>query len=388
MPVSCLYGEYLVKNMKLKSFAPFEIRPAVCAAGENYIICVPTPVPVLMSVFVGEEEFTNDASGVKISSCDVQKFVVPISLLDREKQYTVVYEIIYREAYCSGKEKPVTGVFQFFPLQKQNDIRIYHLSDVHGKKNAAIAAAAYFGEAPDLLILNGDISSSSQTVKETLLPLQIAYAVTKGQKPCVITRGNHDLRGKLAERIGDFYPLDQGRFYYTVRLGPVWMLVLDCGEDKNDDHREYAGTTAFHKYRQKETAFIRSLIDHNTANALSDDIKYKIIVSHIPFMHTDYDPVKGIHEFDIEQDTYGEWVNLINQSIQPNFGLFGHVHRTGVLRGNVKYNEKGFAAPMILGGKPLDNDVTGCAIRLNDHQAEVLFNGKNLIAQEEDTIIF
>ncbi len=374
--------------MEKESFCPFEICPAVCAAGKNYVICVPTPAPVIMSVFIGGEEFTNDVCGVKISSCSVQKFTVPVALLDREKSYIVSYEIIYREAYFSKKEPPVERKFSFAPLEDQEEIRIYHLSDVHGKKDAAVAAAQYFGAPPDLLILNGDISSSSQTERETLLPLEIAFAITKGERPCVITRGNHDLRGLLAERIGEFYPLDQGLFYYTVRLGPLWMLVLDCGEDKDDGHEEYAGTIAFHKYRVKETAFIQSLTKSDRPEYGDPSVKYKIILSHIPFMHTDYDPESGQHKFDIEQDTYKEWVELINTFIRPDFGLFGHVHRTGVFHGPGKYNQKGFSAPFILGGKPLGNDVTGCAITLRQSAADIIFNGKERIPESEHEILF
>ena len=376
-------------NMTLNKKARFfDVCPAVCAVGKNYMICIPTPVPVLMSVFVAGEEYTNDFCGVKISSCNVQKFTVPRSVLDRAREYTVTYEIIYREAYCSKKEAPVLRTFSFFPVEDRDDIRVYHLSDVHGKETSAIKAAGYFGTTPDLLILNGDISSSSQTVKETMLPLEIAYAVTKGERPCIITRGNHDLRGKVAERIADFYPLNHGLFYYTVRLGPLWLLVLDCGEDKNDDHVEYAGTTAFHKYRKQETEFIRDLTQAASPEYQDDGIRCKIVVSHIPFMHTDYDPQKGIHEFDIEIDTYSEWVDLLNKKIRPQFGLFGHVHRTGLITQTGKYNEKGFLSPMILGGKPMDRDVTGCAILLQKNEAKVIFNGKDHIPCSEEKIIF
>lgn len=370
-----------------QSVPGFEICPAVCAVGEQYIICVPTPVPVLMSVFVAGEEYTNDFCGVKVSSTHVQKFAVPQSLLDHAKKYTVVYEIIYREAYSSKKEAAVRAEFMFQPIEKSDDVRIYHLSDVHGRKNPAIAAAQYFGSALDLLILNGDISSSSQTVEETLLPLQIAFAVTKGEKPCIITRGNHDLRGLMAERIGEFYPLDHGLFYYTVKIGSMQILVLDCGEDKNDDHREYAGTIAFHKYRKKETAFIRALTELQSREAQSDQ-KYRFVISHIPFMHTDYDPQHGVHEFDIEQETYGEWVGLLNDKWKPDFGLFGHIHKIGVIRGAGKYNEKGFSAPIIFGGKPLNNDVMGCAIHLKDGGAEISFNGKDRIPVQTCNILF
>ena len=372
--------------MRFKKYKAFEIRPAVCAAGKNYIICVPVSAPVLMSVFVNGTEFTNDSCGVRISSCHVQKFTVPMPLLDKAGEYTVQYEIIYREAYCSKKEAPVSRTFRFVPLTKADGIRIYHLSDVHGRKMPASSAGAYFGGETDLLILNGDISSSTQTVKESELPLDIAYRITKGERPCVITRGNHDLRGKCAERLGEFYPLDNGRFYYTVRLGGLWLLVLDCGEDKEDGHREYAGTVAFHPYRVSETEFLRRIVSEAQKEYLDEGVKYKIVLSHIPFMHTDYDPVRGVHEFDIEKDTYAEWVRILNTQILPDLGLFGHVHQTGVFLSPGKYNEKGFASPMILGGKPQENNVVGTALTLSGGKVTVLFTDKNKKASEPQTL--
>ena len=349
------------------------IHPVVCAEGNYYMICIPVSKKALMSVFVNGEEFTNDKCGVKISSCYVQKFEIPKKTLDLAKEYTVTYEIIYREAYCSKKEPPVSQTFAFYPIVKSEDIHIYHLSDVHGRESAAIRAGGFFSEKLDLLVLNGDISSSTQTAGESLLPLKIAYAITHGERPCIITRGNHDLRGKYAERIGEFYPLCNEKFYYTVKLGPIWCLILDCGEDKNDDHREYAGTIAFHKYRQKETEFIRTVIENAEREYQADDVRFKCVISHIPFMHTDYDPEKGIHEFDIEIDTYTDWVKMLNNEIKPDFGLFGHVHQVGVLEGSGKYNSKGFSAPIILGGKPENNTVYGCALTLNENTAEILF---------------
>jgi len=348
-----------------KNKSAFEIRPAVCAAGENYVICVPSDGDMLMSVFVEGEEYTNDVCGVKLSSCLVHKFYVPAEKLNTAKKYSVIYERINRKAYFSEKEPPVRKDFSFYPVKKTEDINIYHLADVHGKTASGIKAGRYFGENLDILILNGDISSSSQTVEETRLPLDIAYEITKGEKPCVITRGNHDLRGVFAERIHEFYPLADGNFYYTAKLGPILFLVLDCGEDKNDSNREYAGTISFHKYRLKETDFVRRIC--NSESIFSDEVRYRIVVSHIPFANRDYDPEKEENEFDIENDIYGEWVTLINEKFNPSFGLFGHVHNTGVFSGEgAKYNDRFLHCPSVIGGKPLTNDVIGCGITLRD----------------------
>ncbi len=366
----------MISDKKKKSF---EIQPAVCAAGENYVICVPVSITVLMSVFIGGIEFTNDRCGVKISNCYVQKFTVPMELLNTERKYTVVYEVIYREAYCSKKEPPVSREFPFYPIEKETDLRIYHLSDVHGHRSAAVKTGTYFEDGLDLLILNGDISSSTQTVKESLLPLQIAYEITKGEKPCIITRGNHDLRGKYAERIDEFYPLNDGLFYYTVRLGPLWCLVLDCGEDKPDGHREYAGTIAFHRYRETETRFIKQVCA-DPARFLKNGTKFAMVISHIPFCHTNHPP------FDIEIETFSEWVTLINGQIRPDLALFGHIHKTLIRKGPGPYNEKGLSAPVVYGGKPEGGLVVGCALTLRDNTADVFFTNKQHKIIEAESI--
>ena len=54
--------------------------------------------------------------------------------------------------------------------------------------------------------------------------------------------------------------LDQGNTYYTFRIGSVWGMFLDCGEDKLDSHEEYGGTVCFHRFRERETAFIKDVI--------------------------------------------------------------------------------------------------------------------------------
>ena len=34
----------------------------------------------------------------------------------------------------------------------------------------------------------------------------------------------------------------------TFRLGNLWGILLDCGEDKNDDRPEYGGTICCHAF--------------------------------------------------------------------------------------------------------------------------------------------
>lgn len=63
----------------------------------------------------------------------------------------------------------------------------------------------------------------------------------------------------------DFLILN-GDSYYTFRLGKIWGMALDCGEDKMDKDPEYGSTICCHAFRQQETAFIRQVIaDARTA---------------------------------------------------------------------------------------------------------------------------
>ena len=137
------------------------------------------------------------------TDCFVQQFNVPRALLDNKREYTVRFANMFnRKPYRSEISDFSERRFSFTPLPDQYPLHIAHISDTHGAGEPAIRACEYFKKT-DLLILNGDISSSSNNADQVLLPFEIAHAVTKGEIPCIITRGNHDLRGKLAEQLTD-----------------------------------------------------------------------------------------------------------------------------------------------------------------------------------------
>ena len=118
----------------------------------------------------------------------------------------------------------------------------------------------------DFLILNGDLPNHSGDISNFTTIHRIASEITGGEIPVVFSRGNHDMRGIYAENIAEHTPTDHGNSYYTFRLGGVWGLVLDCAEDKNDDHPEYGNCNCCHAFRREQTKFIESVIK-NAADA-------------------------------------------------------------------------------------------------------------------------
>ena len=360
-----------------------KIRPVVCCVEDHYVICIPTRTQHIIYVQCGNREFTCNDNGVIKTDLLVQKFTVPKTLLDASGGYTVRFaKMLNRKPYRSEISPFTECSFPFTPVPDRYPIRITHISDTHGEGKAAVSAAAYFPKT-DLLILNGDISSSSNNKKDVLLPFEIAYAVTKGESPCIITRGNHDLRGKIAEKLSEIYPTDQGRMYYTVSTDTVRFLVLDCGEDKDDTHAEYGGTAAFHDYRLQESAFISTVADNR---AFTDSSVPIIVLSHIPFMHTD----DG--EFAIEQSVYAQWCRVIRDRMHPAFGLFGHHHRTVCYQTGDPFDTKGIGCPIVLGGKPLSRPtgktVVCACITLCRHQADVVFVDGDRTVTDSDAIRF
>ena len=68
------------------------------------------------------------------------------------------------------------------------------------------------------------------------------------------------MRGIYAENIQDHTPTDNGNSYFSVRVGSLWALVLDCGEDKPDTNAEYGHTICCANFRARQTKYIENII--------------------------------------------------------------------------------------------------------------------------------
>lgn len=353
--------------------------PVVCAVKDSYLICVPVNKAVLMSVTVNGKEYFCHSNGIKISDTPVQKFTVPMSELDAAKKYTVKYEVLnLRTPYYCEKEPEVSIDYTFKPIEKTENINIYHISDVHGIRKQAIDAGKFFGDDLDLLILNGDIASSSASKEDIMLSYDIASAVTGGRLPCIISRGNHDLRGKYAEKLERFLPTDNGNSYYTVKLGPIWMLLLDCGEDKLDSHREYSGTVCCHQFRLDQCEYIKQLKNNADNEYLSEAFRYRFIVSHVPFNFNNTDECRGERPFNIELELYDEWCRFAREDVKAQMLISGHYHRAAIAPSGCDEDCKKIGCDTVIGGIPYRKNgrpvgFTGAAITLNGKTAEVKF---------------
>ena len=315
---------------------PLLCHPAVCAVEDSYVIAVPVRAKALVSVEINGETYYDAANGVRISDTRVHLIRVPQAALNAARAYRVVCRRAYlRLPFGCLHGEDVAAQYRFFPVEKTEDIRICHISDCHGIRRAAASSGRYFGDRLDLLILNGDIQDFSARVSQTLLPYKIASDIVGGEKPVLLSRGNHDLRGAAAEKLAALYPTANGSAYFYARVGCMWFVVLDCGEDKVDGHREYGGTAAFHPFRMAQTAYLEALADGGSYR--EKDVLYRFVVSHVPFNVRNREVMRDEAPFDIEDDLYARWCRALNEKIRPQLLFSGHFHEIYILpRGTVR----------------------------------------------------
>lgn len=332
----------------------FKTTPAVFAVGKEYQIMAETTRMILFSVKVGENEYFDASNGIMRTMSDMHRVTVPMDELDQSREYTVCLRpVIERKPYFSETEAVIEEKFSFRPVPLEN-ARAYHLADCHNLVDGSVAAAKTFGEI-DFLLLNGDVIDHSGSPDKFAVIYEISAQLTGGERPVVFARGNHDLRGEYAEKFADYTPHKYGNTYYTFRLGSLWGIILDCGEDKTDDHPEYGYTVACHAFRKQQTAFIEDVVRHARTEYEDPSVKTRLVISHIPFSERFESP------FDIEEETYRDWCALLKTHVKPHLMISGHIHKTEIRQTGHGKDTYGQPCTVVVGSaRRQDGYIAGC----------------------------
>lgn len=348
--------------------------PAVFAVGNTYQIMIPVTGISLMWVRIGDDCYYDDSNGIIRSAVTTHRITVPAEKLDSECRYTVCYRVVTdRKPYFSDTDKVTEVEYSFRPI-KPGKVIAYHISDAHNDVDGPVSAAKLFEKetgALDLLILNGDIPNHSGDVSYFDTIYEIASQITHGSIPVIFSRGNHDTRGIYAEKLADYTPVQNGNSYFTFRLGGIWGIVLDCGEDKSDTHPEYGNTICCHEFRKRQTAFLKSIISNSATEYEADGVEHRIVISHIPFYRKFNPP------FDIEKDIYTEWCSLLGEHVHPEVMIHGHEHILSVDMPNCEVDVRGLPCPAVIGSIPILNNVKlfiGAGYVFTDSEIEITFN--------------
>ena len=355
--------------------------PVVYAVGKDYQIMalVNQDLPVVMWVEVNGTQYYDASNGVLRSARSSHRMTVPQAELNAAKEYTLCCHVLTkRKAYFSQTEPLQKKTYKFRPLEKTENIKIFMIADAHNRVKCPIAIAQYYEKDLDLLILNGDILNVSEKYSDMINLYKVAGGITNGEIPVVYARGNHEPRGVMAENLEEFAPVRNGHSYFTFRVGPIWGIALDCGEDKPDGHDAYGHTIACHAFRLAETEYLKSVIADAANEYNAPDVKYRLVVCHIPF-------IRGKFEADI----YREWCTLLRENVKPNLMLSGHYHRLHVVRQGDKWDENGAPCTVVIGSRTgKGDDFTGTAVELTEKNAAIRFINYPQKVEGEDMIEF
>ncbi len=338
-------------------------NPNVFAINNEYEILLFVKEYGNVCIEINGERYHEENSGVLSSEKDHFKIRIPMSVLDKALTYTVIFKkVLERKKYFSNVLDEVSESFRFKPLKKICEINAYYLADVHKRFEKSIKAAQFFDNDLDILIVNGDIAEVDKE-EDFFSVAEFVSDISKGEIPVVFVRGNHDTRGKFAERFTDYFPCNGKNTYFTIDIGNLFIVALDCGEDKMDTAETYAGLNVFSEYRKQQTRFLKNL-------SIKKD-KICFAVSHIPICKT---TKNNGDQFDIEKDTYETWCNELER-INAKFMISGHLHKAFIVDKNYDSKTCPCQIPVIIGTEiNLDNDeYIGTAITINKDEVLVRF---------------
>jgi len=298
----------------------YQLRPCdftygavVYAVEDDYQIVFSTSDSAVAWVEIGGECYYDLYAGSMRSVDRVHKVEVPQSVLDAAGGYTVcAQQMIYRGPFGGYKGKTISQSYAFRPVDASDGLNYFALSDVH--ESVAAAAKTATAEDTDFIVLIGDLISMVETEQDAQLANDLAHRITGGEIPVIYARGNHEVKGEYSEVLYKYVGSKNQEYYYWVTLGTdVYAVVLDMGEDHEDDWWEYYGTAQFDLYRAAQTDFLRQELEAGRY----EDYGYRMAVCHIPIPYVDK---HGYFE-----QTRLDWTALLNE-MDMDISLSGHKH--------------------------------------------------------------
>jgi acid phosphatase type 7 len=266
------------------------------------------------TVEAGLVQANNTIHAIKLDYLDPGKtyyYQVFSKVIDLSKPYDIKYSRLYKSSILPfSTPDPASDSLSFLVLNDIHDrpASFKHLFDLAGT------------EKQDFVFLNGDMFDyqidEAQLVNHLLAPLSGLASIGT---PFIFSRGNHETRGQFARQIGAYFNGFDDKFYYSFELGPMYCIVLDSGEDKEDTDAGYANLSNFDDYRIEQARWLEKEIQKKSFKKA----KYRVVFSHIP---THYFGPRWAHGAEHCQKVWGPILNKAKVDVL----ISGHTHVHGV----------------------------------------------------------
>lgn len=252
------------------------------------------------------------------------------------------YRIHSREIlFYGGYEKIFggTGVSPFYsftlPAPGDKDFTAVIFNDLHqylGTFDALLKVIREKGVNYDFAVFNGDCIDDPASQKQAVATLShYTSGIGAEDIPVFFLRGNHEIRNAYSIGLRELFDYVGDKTYGAFSWGDTRFVMLDCGEDKPDDHWVYYGLNDFEGLRKDQVGFLQAELSSKAFKKAGK----KVLIHHIPiYGETDrYNPCRELWDPLLKKAPFAVSINA-------------HTHRFAYHPANTVGN--GF--PVVVGG--------------------------------------
>ena len=183
----------------------------------------------------------------------------------------------------------------------------------------------------DFVVFNGDcVDDPVDHNQATSFISELTEGVCGDRIPTFFMRGNHEIRNAYSIGLRDHYDYVGDRTYGSFNWGDTRIFMLDCGEDKPDDHWVYYGLNDFTQLRNEQVDFLKKELSSKEFKKAGK----RVLIHHIPLYGNDGKNLCA-----------NLWTKLLEKA-PFNISLNAHTHKYA-------YHPKGELGnnyPVIIGG--------------------------------------
>lgn len=136
----------------------------------------------------------------------------------------------------------------------------------------------------DFVVFNGDcVDDPASHDQATAFISELTEGVHGDCIPTFFMRGNHEIRNAYSIGLRDHFDYVGDKTYGSFNWGDTRIVMLDCGEDKTDDHWVYYDLNDFTQLRNEQVGFLKKEL----AVKEFKKAKKRILLHHIPLYGND-----------------------------------------------------------------------------------------------------
>ena len=217
-----------------------------------------------------------------------------VRLNDLEPGKTYYYRVCSQEIMLYQAYKKVfgeTAVSDFhsftLPASSDADFTTIIFNDLHKHSETLQALYKQVKDVDyDFVIFNGDcIDDPKDHDEATHFLSELNETVGAADVPVFYLRGNHEIRNAYSIGLRSLFDYVGDKTYGAFNWGDTRIVMLDCGEDKPDDHWVYYGLNDFSALREAQVGFLKEEL---ASKPFKQAVK-RVLIHHVPIYGKDVD---------------------------------------------------------------------------------------------------